>query len=488
MNPKIKKQKRMNKTFTLFAVSCISIAAMAQQPQNGGFEIWTGSTLYMDAPSYVGTGQQSYFATGAGNVFSIPSPVQGLGAAHLETVTDGNDTIPGGLFHGIPSGNGFLGGSAYTEQPDSLVFWANHNVMTGDTAQVIVALEFMNNVFGFALAPLTGNSGGWVRYSFPFAYQFPISPDSLGLIISSSNLLGGYGVPGSVLEIDSIALVGATQQVPNPFFEIWTSAIVNEPNDWYTLNFGNIYDGNYSVTQETSAPYMGLSACRIRTTIAEWGDTIGYITNGNFNGPNGPGGGMAVYQNPSKITGYYKFIPVGNDTGLAGGWSTRWDVIGDSAMTVEEALILLPAASSWTYFEINFAYNGFPNPDTLAIAFASSNFEGNPALIGVGSELYLDEIGVSYYPLGITDDHSSVVSVFPNPATRFINVRLEEISAGENTFSIYDSQGKLVKSAQIVNGGQSGFYTMELSELPAGTYVWEIVGADGKTSSTFVKE
>jgi hypothetical protein len=86
------------------------------------------------------------------------------------------------------------------------------------------------------------------------------------------------------------------------------------------------------------------------------------------------------------------------------------------------------------------------------------------------------------------DANTSAVAVFPNPTTRFINVRLEEIAAGENTFSVYDAQGKLVKSEQIVNGGQTGFYTMELSELPAGTYVWEIVGAEGKTSSTFVKQ
>jgi hypothetical protein len=475
----------MKRTLTLLTISCISISAVAQQPQNGGFENWTGSTLYMESPPYLGTGLQSYFTVGTGNVYSVPSPVQGVSAAHLETVSNGTDTVYGGMFWGVPGGNGFTGGGAYNERPDSLVFWANHNVMAGDTATIIVALEFMNNMLGYAPGFVVGNSGGWVRYSVPFQYFAAFNPDSIGCLISSTNIFSGYaGTPGSMLEIDSIQLIGATAQVANPYFEVWSSAIVTEPDGWATLNIGNIYDGNYSVTPDNGA-YMGNYDCLIETTIAEWGDTIGYITNASFTGS---GGGMAVYQNPQKITGYYKYIPVGNDSALAGGWSSRWDVIGDSAMPVEEMFIWLPAASSWTYFEVNLSYNGFPNPDTLALAFASSNFDGVVNTIGIGSMLYLDEIGVSYYPLGMEDANTSAVSVFPNPTTRFINVRLEEIAAGENTFSIYDAQGNLVKSEQIVNGGQTGFYTMELNELPAGTYVWEIVGAEGKTSSTFVKQ
>lgn len=477
----------MKRTFTLLAISCISINALAQQPQNGGFENWTPTTLYMDCAPYLGTGMQSYYTVGAGNVYSVPSPVQGVNAAHLETVTNGTDTVYGGMFWGIPSGNAFIGGGAYNERPDSMVFWANHNMMAGDTAMVAVIFEYMNNFMGYSSGTLTGNSGGWVRYSVPVTYMAPVNPDSIGCIISTANLFAGAsGIPGSYIEVDNIQLINATGQIANPYFEVWQSAVVTEPDGWATLNFGNIYDGNYSVTFDNGA-YMGNYDCLIETTVAEWGDTIGYITNGNFSGPNGPGGGMAVYQNPQKITGYYKYIPVGNDTALAGGWSSRWDVIGDSAMPVEEMLIFLTPTSTWTYFEVNMTYNGFPNPDTLAIAFASSNFE-NYVGINLGSQLYLDEIGVSYYPLGMEDANSSAVSVFPNPTTRFINVRLEEIAAGENTFNVYDSQGKLVKSEQIVNGGQTGFYTMELSELPAGTYVWEIVGAEGKTSSTFVKQ
>lgn len=443
----------------------------------------------MDCAPYLSTSLTSYYTFGAGNVFAVPSPVQGLQAAHLETVSNGTDTVYGGMFWGIPNGNGFNGGGSYNERPDSLVFWANHNIMVGDTATVIVAMEFMNNIIGYAPAGLTGNSGGWARYSFPFQYFAMFNPDSICCVISSTNLFSGYaGTPGSVLEIDNIQLVGAIGQVANPYFEVWQSALVYEPDGWYTLNFGNLYDLNFSVTQDNTAPYMGVADCVIETTIAEWGDTIGYITNGSFTGPNGPAGGMAVYQNPEKITGYYKYIPVGNDTGLAGGWTTRWDVVGDSAIPYDESLTWLPPASSWTYFEVNLAYNAFPYPDTLTIAFASSNFEGNINTIGIGSMLYLDEIGVSYYPLGMENVNSSAVSVFPNPTTRFLNVKLENISAGTNTFNVYDSQGKLVKSETIANGGQNGFYTMELTELTAGNYVWEIVGADGKTSSTFVKQ
>lgn len=478
----------MKKTFTLLAFSSLCMAVQAQQPANPGFENWTSSILYEDCPPFITTSQQSYFAFGSGNVHSIPSPVQGFYAAHVETYGVPGDTIFGGIFLGTPSSNGLDGGIAYTERPDSLVFWAKTNVMPGDTANVIVATKFMGTIMGYSFAYLTGTSAGWNRYAFPFTYLAPVNPDSLGMIITSSNLnSNGSGYPGSWIEIDQVQLIGATQQIPNNAFESWVAHVVNEPDNWTTLNFGNIYDGNYSVNEDNS-PYFGSHDCQVKTTIVEWGDTVGYITNGRL-GNNGIEGGMQVTQNPQKITGYYKYTPaVVTDTAEAGAFTFRWDVGGDSAVPMEQMIIPLAAQSSWTYFEVNLTYNTWPNIDTLNIAFASSNFDGNHALMGIGSMLYLDELGVSYYPLGMEDQSSSTVAVFPNPTTRFLNVRLENVAAGEQQFSVYDAQGKLVKTAVFSNSSQTGFYTMEVSDLPAGNYMWTITGKNAAQSGTFVKE
>lgn len=477
----------MKRTLTLIAISSFSVAVNAQQPVNGGFENWTSSILYEDCPPYLTTGQQSYFMFGMPNVWSVPSPVQGNYAARLQTMSDGNDTIAGAMYFGLPGPSNFNGGGAYTERPDSMVFWANSNMMPGDTGIVAVVFELANNLLGYASAGIVGTTGGFVRYSVPFQYFAAFNPDSMACIISTANLFSGaQGIPGSVFEIDSIRLINAVGQVPNPNFEMWTPYVVNEPDGWTTLNWANIYDMNYSVSQDNT-PYMGSYDCRIETTVASFGDTIGYITNGNFNGPNGPGGGMQVVQNPQKITGYYKYIPVANDTALAGAWSYHWDVPGDSAQTLEEQVIWLPAASNWTYFEINMMYNTWPAVDTLNIAFASSNYDGSGGIY-VGSQLFLDEIGVSYFPLGIEDVNSTTVAVFPNPATRFLNVRLDNVASGPQTFNIYDAQGKLVRSENFNNASQSGFYTMEVGDLPDGNYVWKIEGADTSQSGSFVKE
>lgn len=477
----------MKKTLTLVAISSFVLTVDAQQPANPGFENWTASILYEDCPPFLTTAQQTYFTFGNGNVHSVPSPVQGTYAAHLETYGMPGDTSFGGIFLGTPSPNGLSGGIPFTERPDSLVFWAKTNVMPGDTANVVVATKFMTNMMGYSFGYLTGTSAGWNRYAFPFTYLAPVNPDSLGMIITSSNLnSNGSGYPGSWIEIDSIQLIGATQQVPNNVFETWAAHVVNEPDNWTTLNFGNIYDGNYSVNED-NAPYFGSHDCMVKTTIAQWGDTMGYITNGRF-GNNGIEGGMQVMQNPQKITGYYKYSPaVITDTAEAGAWTFHWDVGGDSAVTMEQNITALPATNVWTYFEINLTYNTWPNIDTLNIAFASSNYDGNHALLGIGSMLYIDELGVSYYPLGMDETQSSTVAVFPNPATRFLNVRLEKISAGEHRFMIYDAQGKIVKSESFNNPSQSGFYTMEVEELPSGTYTWTIDGAGEMESGSFIK-
>jgi hypothetical protein len=194
---------------------------------------------------------------------------------------------------------------------------------------------------------------------------------------------------------------------------------------------------------------------------------------------------MQVIQNPQKITGYYKYIPVNNDTALAGGWLHHWDVPGDSNQVLEEQFTFLPAAATWTYFEINFTYNAWPPVDTLQIAFASSNFEtGN---IYVGSQLFLDELGVSYFPLGTEDATATTVAVFPNPTTRFLNVRLENVAAGSQTINIYNAEGQLVRSEKFNNASQYGFFTLEVSDLAAGAYTWQIAGTEVQ-SGTFVKQ
>jgi hypothetical protein len=45
-----------------------------------------------------------------------------------------------------------------------------------------------------------------------------------------------------------------------------------------------------------------------------------------------------------------------------------------------------------------------------------------------------------------------------------------------------------VKSETINNASQTGFYTMEVGDLPAGDYIWKIEGGDASQSGTFVKE
>lgn len=477
----------MKKTFTLVSILSACAIVNAQQPANPGFENWTNTILYEDVPGYLTTGQQSYFMFGMPNVWSVPSPVQGNYAARLQTFSNGTDTIAGAMYHGIPGGpNSFTGGSAYNERPDSLTFWVNANMQPNDTGLVVVIFEAMNNLMGYAFAPIIGTTGGFVRATVPFTYMAPVNPDSMCVILSTTNLFSGAsGIPGSVFEVDSIRLIGATGQVPNPNFENWVPFVVNEPDGWTTLNWANIYDGNYSVTQDNT-PYIGSYDCRIETTVAQFGDTIGYITNGNFNGPNGPGGGMQVMQNPQKITGYYKYIPVGSDTGLAGAWSYHWDVPGDSAQTLEEQLIWLPAAANWTYFEINLSYNTWPAVDTLNIAFASSNYDGTGGIF-VGSQLFIDELGVSYFPMGIEEASTTPVAVFPNPATRFLNVRLENVAIGQQAINIYNAEGQLVRSEKFNNASQSGFYTLEVNELAAGSYTWQIVGTDNQ-SGTFIKQ
>ena len=70
--------------------------------------------------------------------------------------------------------------------------------------------------------------------------------------------------------------------------------------------------------------------------------------------------------------------------------------------------------------------------------------------------------------------NSFFVELYPNPTQDRLNIRLAE---GNYQLSIYDINGKLVKSTFI-----NGNYTADISELPSGIFVVDIMNKETKTS------
>ena len=73
------------------------------------------------------------------------------------------------------------------------------------------------------------------------------------------------------------------------------------------------------------------------------------------------------------------------------------------------------------------------------------------------------------------------VSLYPNPASTFINIELEDITATRVT--ILDMNGKILQSENILDNKT----TINISNLVSGIYFMQITTDKGKVSKKVVK-
>ncbi len=83
-------------------------------------------------------------------------------------------------------------------------------------------------------------------------------------------------------------------------------------------------------------------------------------------------------------------------------------------------------------------------------------------------------VAMKVFPTGISNvSASNTVSVYPNPATTQVTVKIEETNA---TMVIYDFTGKAVAQHQL----NSNVNTVSVADLAAGNYLDRIAGKNGE--------
>ena len=432
----------------------------SQSISNSGFENWTQQTLYENPDNYTSSNGWIYMSLGSGNVKKVTDSYDGAFAAKLETVLAGTDTMQGMLLIGTPGNQTINGGIPYSGIPDSISGYVKHNIQAGDTANFFVLFKNNGVIIGMAATIFTGLQSNYTRLSIPVS--LPYAPDTIAIVISSSRM-DPPQLPGSTLTIDSISFLGTSQVFPNGSFENWTSLTLEEPDDWATINFGSLQPGLYSATKSTDS-YAGTYSLKLETVQTIWGDTLGYVTNG-YIGPNGPAGGMQVLTNPMKVSGYYKYFPVGADTALGGAFTYI-----NSGM-IDSVIVKLPAQSNYTYFEVTLNYNAWPHIDTLNIAFSSSNM-ADSAYIGLGSVLYVDNLNVVYYPAGINDQGNlQQYSVFPNPFSDAAMITFQNNRGESYDIVLYDVLGRVMMKEENIH---SNNILIHKNNLAAGIYQYRV--------------
>jgi hypothetical protein len=70
------------------------------------------------------------------------------------------------------------------------------------------------------------------------------------------------------------------------------------------------------------------------------------------------------------------------------------------------------------------------------------------------------------------------LSVFPNPATTYVKLVVNQVLEQGATWHLFDLHGRLVRSA-LLDAAQAGI-EISLAGLPAGAYFWSVAGKAGE--------
>jgi len=452
----------------------ISISIKAQNIPNGNFENWSIKNAYFNPSGMQTFNLQSYFLTNSGNTTRDSSSHQGSLCARMETVSKGNTSLAGVTSIGLFDGDDGLGGMPFTQKPDTAYIWVKYNIKPGDTAAVGFFFKKLGNVYGMGFQFLTGAINGWTQIAMPINYGLPVNPDTM-IFMSISSIDDSSIFAGSVLYVDDISFSNGITNIPNADFESWVASTYEEPDDWFTYSFMNMFLPNPAVEKSNDA-YSGSYAIKVKTQIID-GDTLGFFSNDDIR--DSWFGGQPVTGNPFKLTGYYKYTPVGNDTAVVGLQSHRWDAAQNVEVLVEEKLTKLPATATYAPFEVMLNYNQWPQVDTLQIAFASSNLVNGQANVQAGSTLIIDSLNLLYFPLGIeaSQNTNNHIKVYPNPAGNQINFQFEgDMANAKKTILIFDAQSRKVME---LSTSQSQLNAVDVSSLSSGIYFY-IMESDSK--------
>ena len=266
-----------------------------------------------------------------------------------------------------------------------------------------------------------------------------------------------------------------SQQISNCGLERWQSFTGYEVPDSFLTIDQVIFAGQPLVTKTTDA-HSGQYAAIVQTGYVS---VSGFLSYGRFEkiGQTNYFYGWPFTARPDTLRFWYKFIPAGNDTGLAAIVLSKWNgnhvVIGLGLMPVFNNI------ASYTMAEIPIEYYSSETPDTIMISFVSS-FNSNPT---AGTMLFIDDISLDY-PTGVKEITSNtpetfLLTAYPNPFNPSTTIRYQIPEMSFVTIKVYDVLGNEI--ATIVNEEKTiGSYEVEFdaSELTSGIYFYQLKAED----------
>ncbi len=439
--------------------------------QNLDFENWTqDSVLLLDDFSTMASDYPIY---GQYAVLRSTDHTDGNYSVRLETIlSPQNDTVFGYFANGDPEN--FSGGAPTSlTSIDSVIGYYKYDIQPGDTALFLCMAKYNGTQTGGNMFTITGTQSTWVRFSYPI---LAASVDSVITAAASSNAINDTGItPGSYIMFDNIQLKSNSEgldTIPNYSFENWTNLIWEDLDEWITPNRYVISFPNLPV-EKTTDSYSGNYASMLTTRFyPEYNDTVeGYMSYGQWS-QSGTTGGFPYTGQPDSVQFHYKCSFSGNDTAFVYIiFKNNGTPIAYNGASISQGQL------SYTLFSQ--PVNLPQAPDTVFIAVSAGK---NP-----GSQLIIDKIEF-LFPVGIDETYNihQVVS-FPNPASDKLYFNMNFEKNNDASIDIYNMNGKLISTNNFNNLSGHREISINISELPAGNYIYKILIDNKVYSKTFIK-
>ena len=174
---------------------------------------------------------------------------------------------------------------------------------------------------------------------------------------------------------------------------------------------------------------------------------------------------------PKRLTGYYKYAPVNNDSASIEIELFNWDTRLAFSLWKEKNTV-----STWTKFEIPLTYtNDWADVTDLKLIFSSSaayNFNDLMHCRGsVGSKFWIDDIAFEYGDAGLVEPllDRTASKAYPNPAATTVTISFDKPLEGQ--LVMYNILGAEV-ICQPVNGNS---VEANISQLAAGSYLYRVI-------------
>lgn len=383
---------------TLFSTGMLTVKA--QYIPNGGFEEWETRVLY-EEPENWNTGNMEALLYNIQTATLTEDSYSGNSAILLETlagesgVAMGYATTNGTITNGSGPIIEYIGGFPISGIPDSLFGYFKYDLVTDDSAFILVSFKFNGSVIGQDLFPLTGTQSTYMKYGWEISTMAG-TPDTVLIGITSSNPFNTQA--GSWVQADSLWFGGISDSIPNCDFEVWEDETYDEPADHISANLiTHFFGGDASATQTTDANSgdYALSLTAVETSLPGGGGMtdivasylIPYVMD-DLSIDDIPT--FPVDFSPTEFTGYYKFMPTLNDTAIV---VVRAVVDED---TMYDIPYLLLATSDYTQFTVDLTDSTDEFITEIGYLFSTTIYFGigDGGAGEVGSELIIDDINL----------------------------------------------------------------------------------------------